>query len=139
MKKAFKFTMEFEAVIRETLEDPGQTKPHRLKELFSHFLRDNRAVLDLYKLWLLGDLRIDEHHDAIGRHIEARHEDHILVDILGRCGQKTRQYYIEGLNQKDERKLRELEDLFGQFGLLALAGARFEEIALPEEHTRETV
>ena len=131
--------MDFEATVLDTFDQHEKILPRRLNELFSHFLKDERAVLDLYKIWLLGDLRVDEHHSDISRKIEARDEDDILADILKHCSPKTREYYMDGLNQKDERKLIELEDLFGQFGLMALTGAGFAEIAPEEENTGETV
>lgn len=127
MKKAFTFTMTFEAEIQETFDSREKSRPKRLQELLSQFLADERAVLDLYKIWLLGDLRLDEHHDTVAAGIDARHEDDILADVLARCSAAARDYYMDGLNQKDDRKLSELEDLFGQFGLLELTGASFEE------------
>lgn len=139
MTKTFTFTMVFKASIQEEFDTTEKKQPRRLQELFSKFLEDRRAILDLYKLWLLGDLRMDEHQNAVSIAIQARHEDDILADILERCSPATKQYYLNGLNQKDERKLSELEDLFGQFGMLELSHAGFQENAQAEDLHPEAV
>ncbi len=119
--------MNIEATIHESYENSPGDKPRRLKDFIRHFLKNDRAIVELYKIWLLDDLRMHEHHDAIRKSIGTRDEDDILTDVLKDCSPKTRQYYLDGLNQKDERKLNELEDLFGQFGLPEFIDATFEE------------
>jgi len=127
MKKRYTFIMHIEATIHENTPDTVKNKNRRLDDFIRHFRDNRRAIMELYKIWLLDDLRTHQHQDAIRQNIGAWEEDAILAEVLKDCSPNTRDYYLDAMNQKDERKLDELEDLFGQFGLPELIGASFEE------------
>jgi hypothetical protein len=71
MKKRFRFTMVFGAEVNERVNGRKMANKDKIKELLKGFLKDEAAVLDLYKLWLLGDLINYRHNEAVKKSIEA--------------------------------------------------------------------
>ncbi len=130
MKKRFRLILDFKAEIKEKIKTKGQNKGKRkkLNLLLREFLKDDQAILDLYKLWLLGDLQSDEHLEAIEKDIKIRDEKEIIKSVLKKLSRKTEQYFIEILECKDNAWFDELEIFFKQFTLFKLEKARFKEV-----------
>jgi hypothetical protein len=100
----------------------------KMETFLKEFLKDDRAVLDLYKLWLLSDLKTEEHYDAIARNFSVRNEDDILKSVLQRCPSTTQKYFQKVLESKDEGMFPELESFFENFDMLNLDKVNFDEV-----------
>jgi hypothetical protein len=95
--------------------------------LFEAFAGDQRAVVDLYKLWILGDLQTREHQDRIKEAVEKRKEDEIIEAVLAQCPDKVKEYFQGLRDQQDTLYNAAMEALFHCFDLLKFKGACFEE------------
>ena len=62
MKKRFRFTMVFEAEVNGRVNGRKMPNKSEINELLKVFVKDEAAVPDLYKLWLLGDLISYRHY-----------------------------------------------------------------------------
>ena len=65
MKKRFRFTMVFEAEVNGRVNGGKMANKGKINQLLKEFVKDEAAVLDLYKLWLLGDLISFRHYEAM--------------------------------------------------------------------------
>jgi hypothetical protein len=128
MKKRFRFTMAFEAEVNERVNGRKMANKSKIKELLKEFVKDEAAVLDLYKLWLLGDLINYRHNEAVKKSIEASEEGDILKSVLPRCPQEVRQHFLKVLASEDDRDYKDLENFYEQFQMLQFTGASFEEV-----------
>ncbi len=99
-----------------------------VRVLFQEFLKDDRAVLDFYKLWLLGNFRIDEHYNAIAADIGTRDENDIIKSVLKNASSEVEAYFLGILEARDDSRLEELEGFYQQFELLEFNKATFMEI-----------
>lgn len=128
IRKRFRLNVDFVAEINdETFGDNPKSK-RRMETFLKEFLKDDRAVLDLYKLWLLSDLKTEEHYDAIARNFSVRNEDDILKSVLERCPSTTQKYFQKVLDSKDEGMFPELETFFENFDMLNLDKVNFDEV-----------
>jgi calcineurin-like phosphoesterase family protein len=127
MKKKFKFTLDLSVVINDDGRNNGGQN-NNINLLLKEFMKDDKAILDLYKLWLLGDLRAHEHHEAITRSIEAKNEKEIFIPVLERCHPKVRRHFLEILDSDNDFRYKELEDFFDRFEMLHFNKASFSEI-----------
>jgi hypothetical protein len=126
MVKKFKFTLDLEVKISKEIEEKFNEDSSKFGMLVKEFMKDNEAILDLYKLWILGDLRFNEHYDEIEKQIVVRDENDILRAVLKKLPGNIENYFLEIL--EDEKRFEELEKVFAQFELLKLSRACFEEV-----------
>jgi hypothetical protein len=120
--------MVFEAEVNERVNGRKMANKSKIKELLKEFVKDEAAVLDLYKLWLLGDLINYRHNEAVEKSIESREEGDILKSVLPRCPEEVRQYFLKVLESEDDRDYVDLENFYEQFQMLQFTGASFEEV-----------
>lgn len=128
MKKRFRFTIDLEAEVQEQVNGADIKAKEKINSLLKEFVKDKTAVLDLYKLWLLGDLKVDEHLDQIKESLKTRKEEDILKSVLPHCPALVRQYFLKILSSKDDEALNELEPFYEHFELLQFKGAHLTEI-----------
>lgn len=127
MKKKFRFAVDFDVEIKEQFEKKDDDNIRKLNLLLQELLQDDQAVLDFYKLWLLGDLQGDEHLEAIEQDIETRDEKEILRPIIEKLPVEEKKYFLEIIASNNNR-FDELETLFKQFSMLRFSKAVFIEI-----------
>jgi hypothetical protein len=128
MDKKFRFTLDLSVKINEQITASPHRDNGKPNRLLREFLKDDRAVLDLYKLWLLGDLRTDQHYAAIEKDIHTRDEKDIIKGVLKNCPTKTEQFFLEILEGENDSQFKYLENIFEQFQLLKFNRANFEEL-----------
>ena len=102
MKKRFRFTIDLEAEVQEQVNGTDIKPKEKISSLLKEFVKDKTAVLDLYKLWLLGDLKVDEHLDQIKKSLKTRKEEDILKSVLLNCPAQVRQHFSKILSSKDD-------------------------------------
>jgi hypothetical protein len=120
--------MVFEAEVNGRVNGGKMANKIKIKKLLKAFVRDKAAVLDLYKLWLLGDLISYRHYEAVEKSIEAREEGDIIKSVLTRCPEEVRQHFLKVLTSEDDLDYKDLENLYAQFQMLQFTDASFEEI-----------
>jgi len=69
MKKKFRLVLDLTVTIKEGVKVKNRERKQHLEVLQAEFLKDNQTLLDLYKIWLLGDLQSDEHIEGIEKAI----------------------------------------------------------------------
>ena len=128
MRKKFRFVLDLDVEIEEKIKGKVKGSISNLNMLLKEFLKDDRAILDLYKLWLLGDLQSDEHIEAIEQDIKTRDEKDILKSVLDKLPGKIQMYFIDVLNNNNNSRFEELESFFDQFSMLKFNKAGFIEV-----------
>lgn len=128
IRKRFRLNVDFVAEINDESFGGNPKDKGKMKEFLKEFVKDDRAVLDLYKLWLLSDLKTEEHYDAIARNFSVRDEDDILKSVLERCPSTTQKYFRKVLDGKDDGMFPELETFFENFDMLNLDNVNFREV-----------
>ncbi|MCK4761828.1 MAG: hypothetical protein KAW12_06470 [Candidatus Aminicenantes bacterium] len=124
MKKKYRLIVDFDVKINEKIKGENNSN---LNLLLKEFLKDDKAVLDLYKLWLLGDLQSDEHIEAIEDAIQTRDEKELLKPTLEKLQPEPGKYYLDILANNNHNHFEELDKFFGQFSTLKFSSAEFKE------------
>jgi len=128
MKKKFRLVLDLKVRIKEQVKVKNLEKRRHFEVLLQEFLKDEQSLLDLYKIWLLGDLQSDEYVEGIERDIQVREEKEIVKSMVKRLPDPSRQYFQEIFNRIDNSWFEELEAFFDLFSLLKLDKARFSEV-----------
>lgn len=128
MKKSFRFVLDFSVDIEEEIEGDDREKRLRLRSLLKAFLKNDQAILDLYKLRLLGDLQGDEHITAIEQAVAVKDEKDILKPVIQNLPAEEKQYFLNILNSNNNNLFEELDLLFHRFSALKFGKAGFIEI-----------
>ncbi len=128
MKKRYQFTLDLTVEINDQIFAQEFKKNKKMEILFKEFLKDDKAILDLYKLWLLGDLRIDEHYDKIKESLHPKEEKEIILPILKKCPENVKNHFGKILCSENDLQFKELEDFFDQFEMLKFTEASFQEV-----------
>jgi len=128
MKKKFRLVLDLTVTIKEGVKVKNRERKQHLEVLQAEFLKDNQTLLDLYKIWLLGDLQSDEHIEGIEKAIRVREEKEIVKSLVKRLPEDSRAYFNEIFNRIDNSWFEELETLFDRFSLLRFANASFTEV-----------
>ena len=128
IQNRFRLNVDFVAEINDESSGDNPKSKSKMETFLREFLKDDKAVLDLYKLWLLSDLKTEEHYDAIARNFSVRNEDDILKSVLERCPSTTRKYFKKVLDSKSDGMFPELETFFENFDMLNLDNVNFAEV-----------
>jgi len=128
MKKKFRLVLDLNVRIKEQVKVKNLEKRRHFEILLQEFIKDDQALLDLYKIWLLGDLQSDEHIERIERDIQVKEEKEIVKSLVKRLPDRSRQYYMEIFNRVDNSWFEELETFFDLFSLLKFDKASFSEV-----------
>jgi len=128
MKKKFRLVLDLNVRIKEQVKVKNLEKRRHFEVLLQEFLKDDQALVDLYKIWLLGDLQSDEHIERIERDIQVKEEKEIVKSLVKRLPDRSRQYYMEIFNRIDNSWFEELETFFDLFSLLKFDKASFSEV-----------
>ncbi len=128
IRKRFRLNVDFVAEINDESDGENPKNKQNMETFLKEFLKDDRAILDLYKLWLLSDLKTEEHYEAIVRNFSVRNEGDILKSVLERCPATTQKYFMKLLNSAEEGLFPELETFFENFDMLNLDNVNFAEV-----------
>ena len=128
MRKKFRFVCDFNVEIKEEIDEKDKERSRKLNLLLEEFLKDDRAILDLYKLWFLGDLQSDEHIEAIEQSIETKDEKSILKSVFEKLPPGEKEYFLEIIKNNNNNRFAELEKLFDRFSRLRFGKAGFVEV-----------
>lgn len=128
MIKKFRLVLDFKAEIDEEIAEKDKGRPRKLNLLLKEFLKDDRAILDLYKLFLLGDLQSDEHSRSIAKNIETRDEKEIIRFLIKNLPPEVERYFLSIINNDNRNHLEDFDKLFVQFSMLEFEKASFVEV-----------
>lgn len=128
MKKKFRFVMDFDVEIKEQIEVKDKETGLRLNLLLQEFLKNDRAILDIYKLFFLGDLQSDEHLKAVEAGIAVRDEKDILRSVFKELPVEIEQHFLKIVDSNNNNLFQELDRLFDQFSKLRFSSAGFSEV-----------
>ena len=128
MKKEFILILEFKAEIGERLSiDAGdKEKTKHLNVLLKELLKHDRAIPDIYKLWLMADLtdgnQLFEMKPFTGKKTT---EIELIRPLFDRLNDDTRAYFEKVLKMSHEKRISHFEPLFGQLGTLKVTKTNF--------------
>jgi hypothetical protein len=125
MKKSFRFDLTFSVEIEEEIDGEDGDRGLRLHSFLKAFLKNDQAILDLYKLRLLGDLQSDEHITAIEQAMAVKDEKDILKPVIQNLPAEEKQYFLNILNSNNNNLFEELDLLFDRFSALKFSQADF--------------
>ena len=128
MIKKFRLVLDFKVEIDEEIVEKDNERRRKSNLLLKEFLNDDQAILDLYKLFLLGDLQSDEHIKAIGKDIETRDENEIIRALIKNLPPEVEQYFLGIIDNDSRNHVEDFDTLFVQFSMLAFTKASFVEI-----------
>ena len=128
MKKEFILILEFNAEIGERLKtDAGdKEKTKHLNVLLKALLKHNRAILDIYKLWLMADLtdgnQLFEMPEGM---VKKTNEIELMKPVLEVLSGKTGTRFEEVLKMDHDSRFRYFEPIFSQLGTLKVTKTNF--------------
>jgi hypothetical protein len=128
MKKKLRFVLDFNVKIDEEIADKDKKKDRRLNLLLKEFLKNDQAILDLYKHFLLGDLQSDEHIKAIEKSIEIRDEKDIIRLLIDKLPPEVKQDFLGIIDNNEGNHMEDFDKLFVQFSMLEFDKASFIEV-----------
>ncbi|MFC2154913.1 hypothetical protein ACFLRB_00280 [Acidobacteriota bacterium] len=128
MKKKFRLVVDFSVEVEEEIEGQERENRYRLRSLLEAFLKNDQAILELYKLRLIGDLQGDEHIAAIEKSVVMKDEKGILKPVIQNLPAEDKQYYMSILNSNNNNLFGELDILFERFSALEFSKADFFEM-----------
>ena len=128
MEKEFILILEFNAQIGEHLKtDAGdKEKTKHLNVLLKALLKHNRAILDIYKLWLMADLtdgnQLFEMPEGM---VKKTNEIELMKPVLEVLSGKTGTCFEEVLEMDHDSRFRYFEPIFSQLGTLKVTKTNF--------------
>lgn len=136
MKKKFRFTLDIAVELKELKELTETEELSREKKenerlttvLFKEFIKDDQAVLDFFKLWIIENFRIDYQFQALTEHLRPRDEVAIIKSVLKKTPPDVQNYFNDILDSQDPDRLEDLENFYQQLEQVEFAQAGFMEI-----------
>lgn len=128
MKKTYILILEFEAEIKETLHMKSKKKGRYLKLLLDEFLKSERGILDIYRLWVMLDLGSDNHIYEFDRDMgmDKGQDEHDFIKSMVRALPDDAQTYFKRIFARDRDSIdRHFESFFDRFGALKVTKANF--------------
>jgi hypothetical protein len=126
MKKKFILIVEFDAEIGEQLRVADKEKTKYLNVLLKELLKHDRAILDIYKLWLMADFvdgnQLFEMDAGI---VKKTNEIELIRPVLERLSQEAREHFAKVLKMDRDRINSYFESLFALFGILNVGKVNF--------------
>jgi len=128
MKKTYILIFEFEAEIREKVSCKNKKKRRFFNMLMAEFLKNDKIVHDIYRLWLMSDLGSDNHIYDVDRDmciLRGSDELKLIRPVLQSIPEDARMHF-EKIFEMDRELVNEyFELLFEQFCNLKLKRANF--------------
>ena len=128
MKKTYILIFEFEAEIREKVSCKNKKKRRFFNMLMAEFLKNDKIVCDIYRLWLMSDLGSDNHIYDVDRDmciLRGSDELKLIRPVLQSIPEDARMHF-EKIFEMDRELVNEyFELLFEQFCNLKLKRANF--------------
>jgi hypothetical protein len=128
MKKNYILIFELEVEIRERLRSKSKKKSKYLNLLLQEFLKNDKAALDIYRLWLMSDLGSDNHIYEIDEDLsilKGKEELEVINSLLQDLPPDAREYFTKIFYNNPEYIDVYLESLFDRFGTLKVTKANF--------------
>jgi selenophosphate synthase len=114
--------------IRERLRSKSKKKSKYLNLLLQEFLKNDKAALDIYRLWLMSDLGSDNHIYEIDEDLsilKGKEELEVINSLLQDLPPDAREYFTKIFYNNPEYIDVYLESLFDRFGTLKVTKANF--------------
>ena len=128
MKKKFVLILEFESEIGEKLDIADKEKAGYLKGLLQELLKKDRAILEIYKLWLFADFANgNQFFEMDMSHLKKTNEIELIRPVLTCLPKADRKYFAEVLKMDEDSINFYFEGIFEQFGTLQVTKANFME------------
>lgn len=132
VKKKFRLTVDFQVEIKKEVKGESTENSKKIDDLLKVFLKDNTAILRLYRRWLIDELQIseDEFKTSIISCFKKETDTEILKPVLKKCSRPLQNHFLAVL-EEDMRKTKgkgysDLETFFINFSLLKVVDASFE-------------
>ena len=126
MKKKYILILEFKTEISEHLQNEDKEKAKKLGGLLKELLRNDQAILDIYKLWLFADF-IDGNQvfEMEKNLLKKTTEIELIRPVLDCLPEAKRKHFAKVLEMDRESINRYFASVFAQFGQLKVTKANF--------------
>jgi len=128
MKKTYILIFEFEAEIREKVRCKNKKKNRFFNILMAEFLKNDKVIRDIYRLWLMSDLGSDNHIYDVDRDmriLKGSDELKLIRPVLQSLPQDARAHFEKVFEMDRELVNEYFELLFEQFGTMKVKRANF--------------
>jgi len=128
MKKEFILILELKAEIGEQLKTAAanKEKTNHLKVLLKALLKHNRAIFNIYRLWLMADLtdgnQLFEMPEGM---VKKTNEIELMKPVIEVLSSKSGTHFEEVLKMDYDSRFRYFEPIFSQFGTLKVTKTNF--------------
>lgn len=130
MKKRFRFTMDLE------VEMKGQvcgcyTNSDKISAFLEAFVKDDKAILERYKIYLLCDLQYDVFIDNIRKSLgitDPKNDDRIYTSVLETCPDNVKAHFLKLFDNGKAWDSEDFEVFLDHLGGFQFKGASLEEV-----------
>lgn len=128
MKKTYILILELEAEIREILCTRNKKKDKYFNKLLEEFLKNDKVVRDIYRIWLMADLASDNHIYEVDKNmsiLKRGNESEAVRSIIEFLPDEAQKHF-QNIFARDKKSIdRYLEILFDHLGALKLKRGDF--------------
>jgi hypothetical protein len=128
MKKKFRLVLDLEADIEIWFKGKKSDQQRNLELLLDEFLKDKQAVLEFYRVCVLIDLQGDNYIGTLQKDLESRDEEDILLELVHRLPNASRDYWLKVFNREDDPGTEEIEDFFNLVSSMSCRRAELMEV-----------
>lgn len=136
LRKRFRLTVDLAVEVREEVEK-GELRMKHIQALLTEFLKDEKAVLLFYRIYLNDDLRVGGLGEQISKWLKKVPVEEILAPVIERCSKQVR----DNFSPEKEKKKRfrpngetDHDILLGQLELFNVEGVTFEMVGKGNEN-----
>ncbi len=128
MKKTYILILELEAEIREILCTRNKKKDKYFNKLLEEFLKNDKVVRDIFRIWLMADLGSDNHIYEVDKNMSIlRDNDELecIRSIIKSLPDDAQKHFQDVFDRDKESIDRYFEILFDHLGSMKLKRGDF--------------
>jgi hypothetical protein len=130
MDKHFRLTIDLQVEITEKVEDKSIKRRGKINSLLKAFLEDNNAILRLYQLWLINEIRHGYLAKEILPKLKEESDTAIIEDVLKECSEDLRNQFQAVLKEDNKATSNngylDLDVFWGNLGLFDIENVTFD-------------
>jgi hypothetical protein len=130
MKKRFRFTMDLEVDMKEQV-CKCRANSDKINGFLKEFLKDDSAILERYKVYLLCDLQFDTHLCNIQKSLgipDPINDDKTYTGVLKKCPADVKRHFLRLFRTEEAWDSDDFMAFQDTLGDLTFKGASLEEV-----------
>lgn len=130
MRKRFRFTMDLDIDMKETVCD-SMPNSDMITSFLKEFIKDNQSILELCKIYLLCDLQYDAFSEHIRKSLvipDPINDDHLYTSVLKKCPVDVKDHFLKLFENGKAWESKDFEVFLDHLGRFQFKGANLEEV-----------